>query len=651
MNDSSSAGAPLTKLDHALRHARRGLRVFPIWPESHTPLEDWPNAATTDEAQIRRWWTTSPGPNANIGICATDHLALDLDIKNGKQGDKSLRALVEMFGKLPRTYTQGTPSGGLHMLYRLPPGVQVRNSVGKLGNGLDVRGYHGYVVGAGSARDGKPYKAGEVETIAEAPQWLIGLCGSPVAPKERGDTQPATELDTEAAIRRVADYLKAEAPASIQGAGGDETAYRVACRARDLGVSEPTALDLMLEHWDERCQPPWGPEELAIKVANAYRYGENAPGSASPQADFTGVPLSSLPAVGSISAVPQSPAVLTWDDEDDAPEPEPLVDGLINQGEVVLAYGPPGAGKSFVAQKLVHCVGSGALFAGRTVERGAVLYVATEGHSGIRKRRKAMRKALGGRGLPIDFLPINVNLPKNAADRGLVRAAADALVARTGQPLRLIVFDTLSASAPGMDENSAGEVSAALQAIRLIASGTGAAVFIVHHEGKNGANGPRGSSAFTGNVDVQMHITEGTIESDKERENAPMSPIRFDLQVVEVGRTRSGKVVTSCVARVYSPAESAFQVGMTEPEKRAFDVLVDLCLKAGTDEELLGWVRVGAWRDSSRDMTTRSGHAERQRWKRLRDSLRDKGWIKENDRNQVLAVERDTRDRGVTCVL
>lgn len=35
--------------------------------------------------------------------------------------------------------------------------------------------------------------------------------------------------------------------------------------------------------WNDRCDPPWdidgGPASLSAKVANAYRYGQNAPGS------------------------------------------------------------------------------------------------------------------------------------------------------------------------------------------------------------------------------------------------------------------------------------------------------------------------------------------------------------------------------------
>jgi hypothetical protein len=51
-----------------------------------------------------------------------------------------------------------TPSGGGHLYFRPPPGVEIRNSAGKLGPGLDVRGVGGYVVAPPSVIDGKAYR-------------------------------------------------------------------------------------------------------------------------------------------------------------------------------------------------------------------------------------------------------------------------------------------------------------------------------------------------------------------------------------------------------------------------------------------------------------------------------------------------------------
>ena len=107
-------------------------------------------------------------------------------------------------------------------------------------------------------------------------------------------------------------------------------------------------------------------------------------------ADFEGVPLPAPPAASAVAR----PSVLDWDDDTDVPEADPVIDGVFDQGATVIVYGRANVGKSFVVQKMTHCVAAGLPFAGRDVEQGAVLYVATEGHAGIRRRLKAMRKAL-----------------------------------------------------------------------------------------------------------------------------------------------------------------------------------------------------------------------------------------------------------------
>lgn len=651
MTATPTPAAP-AMIDHALRLARAGLRVFPLKPATGLPqIKRWPELATTDESQLRRWW--SRWPTANVGVETTGLLVLDVDVKNGKPGAESYDTLRLLYGDMPETYRQRTPTGGQHIVMRAPPGADPRCSADRLAPGLDVRGHHGFIVGAGSTKPAGAYIAeSDPAAIAEAPQWLADLCRPTVPPADK-QREPVAPLDTDEAIGRTREFLEHFADTSIEGAGGDDTAYRVAARVKDLGVSPDMALDLMLEHWNDRCAPPWDPDDLAQKIANAYRYGENAPASATAAGDFdeaNGAPPLPAPAPlsGEVLQPPArgGPVIIPWDDEDDEPEPEPLIDGLFGWGETILAYGAPGVGKSFVIMRACHSIASGAQFAGRDVERGAVLYVAAEGHSGIRKRRKALRKKLGGHQLPLDFMVANLNLPRRPADRAAVRAAADQLVARTGQRLALIVYDTMSATSPGMDENAAGEVSAAIEAVRAIAAGTGAASLVIHHEGKAKGTGPRGSSAFTGNVDVQIRISEGLIESDKEREAGKMAPLRFDLEAIEVGRTRKGRPVTSCVARVYSSAESDFaERPMTEQERQAYDVLRDLCLAAATDDGTPGRVSVDAWRRayaSAQWGVARKPLTEAQRteWRRLRNALRDKGWSRENNSDEAIYVEK-----------
>jgi hypothetical protein len=103
-------------LETALRHARAGLRVFPVCSRSKKPRwVDWPNRATCDPGEIRAWWTLHPDDDVAL-LTGNGLLALDAD----KGGMWSLVALTRprKHGELPRTPIQRTGSGGYRYLLR-----------------------------------------------------------------------------------------------------------------------------------------------------------------------------------------------------------------------------------------------------------------------------------------------------------------------------------------------------------------------------------------------------------------------------------------------------------------------------------------------------------------------------------------------------
>ena len=59
--------------------------------------------------------------------------------------------------------------------------------------------------------------------------------------RERGNsqrnTEPACELDTDTAIERAIDYLVNTSPEAIEGSGGDQTTYEIACWIKDYGLT------------------------------------------------------------------------------------------------------------------------------------------------------------------------------------------------------------------------------------------------------------------------------------------------------------------------------------------------------------------------------------------------------------------------------
>lgn len=101
------------------------------------------------------------------------------------------------------------------------------------------------------------------------------------------DVPVVEELDTPLAVEQARSYLATATPAVADGTG-DGTTYRTACRVRDFGISQGKALEVMMEPdgWNERCDPPWEPEELEGKIENAWEYAQNRSGVASLEHQF-----------------------------------------------------------------------------------------------------------------------------------------------------------------------------------------------------------------------------------------------------------------------------------------------------------------------------------------------------------------------------
>lgn len=164
-------------IEAALRLAAEGLSVFPCGSNKQAIVK-WKEAATTDADRIRVMFGASsavmigvPTGYANGGIVAVD---IDKDADPTKDGvawfDANLAALGD-------TRMHSTKSGGYHLIYRMPDGVEIRNSASKLAPGVDIRGEGGYVVWPPS----EGYSLANEADVAELPEFIVEALRKPVA--------------------------------------------------------------------------------------------------------------------------------------------------------------------------------------------------------------------------------------------------------------------------------------------------------------------------------------------------------------------------------------------------------------------------------------------------------------------------------------
>ena len=156
-----------TAREEAIKCAKRGWKVFPIWgfvngqceclqdcdsPCKHPryvkgELEHGLKDATGDEAKINSWFDRWPNTNYAIVTGAISGMfVIDIDPPDG---ETSFKKLETTHGALGETLQVITPRGGRHLFFRHPGGI-IKNSKDELGKNIDVRGDGGYVVGPGS---------------------------------------------------------------------------------------------------------------------------------------------------------------------------------------------------------------------------------------------------------------------------------------------------------------------------------------------------------------------------------------------------------------------------------------------------------------------------------------------------------------------
>lgn len=382
-------------------------------------------------------------------------------------------------------------------------------------------------------------------------------------PTLTADKAPLVELDLPESIERAKWWLIHRAPMAIENAGGDDiTVKKVVPRVKDFGISEEKCFELMLEFWNEdKARPIWDPEDLRTKVANGYAYcTQNAPGSASAEADFEPVdqsifekPEAPQPASRKLHLVDFRTAVQRSLTE----TAEPLVQGLLDCAAMSVIYGESNSGKTFVGLDIALHIASGRRWNGRKTKHGLVVYVAAEGGKGVYKRLAAWRSFNQVDPADVSFalIPCPVDLRSLQGDtKPLVDLIEKEQVAR-GEPVVLVVIDTLSRALAGGDENSPVDMGLIVKNCDRIRDVLGCHLTLIHHSGKNKAAGARGHSLLRAATDTEIEIDKRTILSKKQRDIEPIKDIRFDLKRVDLGQDVNGDAVSSCAVEIRTASE------------------------------------------------------------------------------------------------
>lgn len=507
------------KLAHALHHARHGLPCFPLIPNAKTPLiKDFNTKATVDPLDLAILWQDNL--DANVAIQTERFAVIDIDPRNG--GDATFEA-VAMVEDIPETVAARTQGGGTHLYFRLPDHVFVKGKPDALGRGVDIKSHGGYVVAPGSMIDGRTYEwlpgrsPDEIE-IAEIPPWLLERLSAPEPRSKLAGKRVADE--DEAAIEAAKQWLDAKAPEAVEGER-DNTAFRVAAKFYDFGLTPETTRELLAQWNEEYCHPPLDDPDLDRLVESAARNRQTAIGAKHPMApgfDAYELPEGRKerpPQAQEQAKGPRSATAVTPFDFDALPPRPWVIPNFACRNTVTLFPGAAGAAKStyLLAVAVATATGRGEICGRREIVRSRVwLWNQEDDARELRRRLAALMRAFDvswndlddERGEPMLYIDSGVDLPLLVARRTSEHAVAKGQdVAAVIEEIRrrdigLAIFDPLQEFHEA-GENDNTQMRAVMSLFRDIAVGGNCAVIVVAHTGKP----PKASSkSYAGDPDV-----------------------------------------------------------------------------------------------------------------------------------------------------
>lgn len=540
-------------LDAAMRYAGRGFSVIPVVARGKRPAGLWKayQSERASEGDLETWF--GKGRCHNIGIVTgaiSGLIVVDAD---------SEKDVAWAEANLPSTPTVET-ARGRHYYFRYRPGIG--NAVRVGGRELDIRGEGGFVVAVPSKHPtGGSYTWAEGRSLEDLPLADFPDVLMPSEKNKHADQpvqcpqSPLTGIEGEYGQAALADELDTLAR-SNEGTRNDQL-NRAAFALGQLvagGEIEKGQVEAALLRTAMAIGLPGGDARATIKsgLEAGFQQPRTAPAP---------VPAKTVP-IDKATSGARRRFELVRAGELEAKAPQWVLRGLIERDVLAEVFGDPGAGKSFWAIDLALCVATGTPHHGHAGEQGPVVYIAGEGHNGLKRRFMAWSKA---NGVDHDEAPLFLSsMPTAMTDSEAVAEVIEVInekAAVAGPPI-LVVLDTVARNFGPGDENSTADMGRFVQAADAVRAQFRSTVLLIHHCGHADKTRSRGSMALKGAVDAEYRMDmdkSGTIrlESLKMKDAEKPAPKAFRLKKVELPLfdQDTGDTITSAVLvpTVYEP--------------------------------------------------------------------------------------------------
>lgn len=287
-----------------------------------------------------------------------------------------------------------------------------------------------------------------------------------------------------------------------------------------------------------------------------------------------------------------------------------LVKHWLQEQALIMVHGPSGGGKTFaVLDWSLHMAAGLPDWNGHKVKPGAVVYLAGEGHHGLRSRVAAWKQhhKAGSLNMWLSRAGCDLNTPEG------YQHVLDAVRALPTPP-SLIVIDTLHRFLLG-DENSAQDAKTMIDSCAGLMREFNCSVLLVHHTGVSDEtqHRARGSSAWKGALEIEISIVPAKndqpmqIVQRKSKDAEEAQPIYANLNVVPINGwlDEDGEQVCSAVICLEDAPTAPQKESKLDGHRKTWE----RAWWAGGAETREGSPYVS--RSALKDMLTTDGNAER----------------------------------------
>jgi hypothetical protein len=203
------------------------------------------NYETLKKSYIKKF---AENPKLNIGFKVMGYSVLDVDYKHN--GDKTLRELQYEY-EVDMNNVLSVQSGNGRHIYT--NNIDLKNTAGVIGAGLDIRSDGGFIVAPGSQhKSGKFYQWNEIGEVATIPEdWIeSGLEENSVKDRNSLKNNPI-------AVKKLVDIVLPRTLTSdyvIKEGGRELTLFKFGCRERGKGADTQKIYNVLISIRDKHCE-------------------------------------------------------------------------------------------------------------------------------------------------------------------------------------------------------------------------------------------------------------------------------------------------------------------------------------------------------------------------------------------------------------